>query len=316
MRDPFRIDGPAIINDSGGRTSGYMLRRILDAHDGVLPPDVHIAFANTGAEHEGTLMFLDEQARQWGVDVRWIERDRSTPAGFREVTYETAARQCEPFDELVMQRKFLPNAVMRFCTVDLKIKTAEAFMRAQGYERWTSVVGLRRDEPARVSKLRARDHGDWDVACPLYDAGVTVADVAAFWRAQPFDLTIGAHHGNCVGCFLKSTPKRRRIAEESPELLTWWASMEERIGARFRKDGPSYARLLADASAQGRLHLRVVDDEADDLAACGCTDRRPARKSRCVCRARWAGGPHTLACAFQRADEDAARRLPAAGRAA
>lgn len=30
-RDPFLIEGPAVISFSGGRTSGYMLRRVLDA---------------------------------------------------------------------------------------------------------------------------------------------------------------------------------------------------------------------------------------------------------------------------------------------
>ncbi len=288
MRDPFRFDGPTLLNVSGGRTSGYMMRRVLDAHDGTLPPDVHPVFCNTGGEHGGTLDFLDETARQWGVDLRWIERDRTADAGWREVTCESASRDHEPFEELVMQRKFLPNAVMRFCTQALKIETAAAFMRSQGYDRWTSVVGLRYDEPARAHKLRNRPAA-WDVACPLYDARVTVDDVAAFWRASPFDLHIPAHHGNCVGCFLKGTPKRRRIAEESPDLLAWWASMEERIGARFRKDGPSYAQLLADTAAQGRLHLRVVDE--DDLTVCGCTDRRPQRR-RCTCR----GRGHALSC--------------------
>ena len=270
MRDPYRLDGPTIINVSGGRTSALMLRRTLDAHGGTLPDDVHACFANTGGEHAGTLDFLDETARQWGVDLRWIERDRTSPEGWREVTYETASRNHEPLEELVLQRKFLPNAVMRFCTQALKIETAAAFMRSQGYDHWTSVVGLRHDEPQRVHKLRARDHGDWDVACPLYDARVTVADVAAYWRASPFDLRIAPHEGNCVGCFLKSTGKRRRIAEDTPERLAWWAEMEARIGARFRKDGPGYQQILDDVASQGRLHLRVVDD--DDLTVCGCTD--------------------------------------------
>ena len=288
MGDPFRLDGPTLLNISGGRTSALMLRRVLDAHDGALPDDAHAVFCNTGGEHAGTLDFLDETARQWGVDLRWIERDRTAPEGWREVTYESASREHEPFEELVMQRRFLPNAVMRFCTQALKIETAAAFMRSQGYERWTSVVGLRYDEPARVHKLRARV-ADWDVACPLYDARVTVDDVAAFWRASPFDLHVPVHAGNCVGCFLKGTPKRRRIAEESPDLLAWWASMEERVGARFRKDGPSYQQLLDDVAAQGRLHLRVVDE--DDLTVCGCTDRRPQRR-RCTCR----GRGHALSC--------------------
>ncbi|WLG54047.1 hypothetical protein PSH77_15230 [Pseudomonas extremorientalis] len=46
--NPFLITGPAQIGVSGGRTSGQMLRRILDAHGGKLPADVHAFFENTG----------------------------------------------------------------------------------------------------------------------------------------------------------------------------------------------------------------------------------------------------------------------------
>src|SRR5690242_17474485 len=40
---PFQIEGPAVISFSGGRTSAYMLRRILD--EGVRP-DVFVLFAD------------------------------------------------------------------------------------------------------------------------------------------------------------------------------------------------------------------------------------------------------------------------------
>lgn len=46
MNDPFRIEGPAIINVSGGRTSALMLRRVLDAHGGALPDGVVAAFVH------------------------------------------------------------------------------------------------------------------------------------------------------------------------------------------------------------------------------------------------------------------------------
>lgn len=310
-RNRFRCDGPTLVNVSFGRTSAFMVRRILDAHDGVIPDDVHFVFCNTGAEHAATLDFGAEIASRWDVPVRWIERRRTDPRGWTEVDYESASRESEPFEELVMQRRFLPNAVMRFCTVALKIETAAAFMRAQGHEHWTSVVGLRRDEEHRVRRLQARHVDEWDVACPLFDAGVVAGDVAAFWRTQDFDLGIEPHLGNCVGCFLKGIHRRRRIAEERPDLLAWWAAMEARFGARFRKDGPSYQRLLddvrADLAAQPRLHLAVVDDDPTDLAACGCTDRRPQRKRRpCYCGAHKPARGHSLFCQFARADEDAA----------
>jgi hypothetical protein len=37
MTDPYQIQGPALISFSGGQTSGYMLRRNLDAFGGRLP---------------------------------------------------------------------------------------------------------------------------------------------------------------------------------------------------------------------------------------------------------------------------------------
>ena len=49
-RDPYRIAGPAVISFSGGRTSGYVLKHILDGHGGALPSDVRVVFANTGKE--------------------------------------------------------------------------------------------------------------------------------------------------------------------------------------------------------------------------------------------------------------------------
>ena len=51
-RDPFLCDGPTVVSFSGGRTSGLMLRRVLDAHGGALPVDVHVVFTNTGKEED------------------------------------------------------------------------------------------------------------------------------------------------------------------------------------------------------------------------------------------------------------------------
>lgn len=53
MRDPFKIDQPTCISFSGGRTSVYMLWRVLQANAG-LPADTVVCLANTGKEVEAT----------------------------------------------------------------------------------------------------------------------------------------------------------------------------------------------------------------------------------------------------------------------
>lgn len=270
MTNPFRLDGPAILNVSGGRTSALMLRRVLDAHGGALPSDVHAVFANTGRERPETLAFLARIAEEWGVPLTWIERDRTAPAGrrFRVVTPKTASRASEPFEALITERKYLPNGVMRFCTQALKIEPARDFMRSRGYDHWTSAMGLRRDEPARVARVRAREPGEWDVAVPLYDGGVRVEDVRAFWAAQPFDLGLEAWESNCDGCYLKSSSILERIERDRPGTLDWWAAQEARVGARF-KPGRRYLGLI-ESARQPMLGLDA--DPEEDALPCACTD--------------------------------------------
>src|SRR5688572_17508975 len=101
MSKPITFTGPGIINVSGGRSSGLMLRKMLDHFGGTLPPDVLAVFANTGEEAEGTLVFVREMAERWNVPIRWVEFTREPQssgaypdiAHWREVDYCTASRQ-------------------------------------------------------------------------------------------------------------------------------------------------------------------------------------------------------------------------------
>ncbi len=62
-----------LVSFSGGRTSGYMLWRIICAHGGVLPDFVYVVFANTGREHPQTLRFVHDCAVYWQVRIIWVE---------------------------------------------------------------------------------------------------------------------------------------------------------------------------------------------------------------------------------------------------
>lgn len=279
-RDPFLTEGPALISFSGGRTSAYMLWRILQAHGGTLPADVHVAFANTGKEREETLRFVHECGSRWGVRVRWLEwraRKGDLADRFEEVGFNSASREGEPFAALIAAKKALPNAVQRWCTENLKVLTIQCFMGSMGFAstEYANFVGLRADEPGRVVKGRARGS-----VMPLADAGVTAQDVRSFWQAQPFDLGLLPFEGNCDGCFLKSRAKLFEVERHRPGTLQWWAQQETDVSATAKPSGArfvtewGYAELIDATRRQGDLFKGTFDADPDNDAECGlsCAD--------------------------------------------
>ena len=188
MTDPFKIDGPTCISFSGGRTSAYMLWRVLQSN-GALPDNCLTVFANTGKEAEETLEFVQECSLRLSVPIIWVGYTEG--GGVRVVDFETASRKGEPFEALIQKRQYLPNPVARFCTTELKILTAVRYLRGLGWEEWDNFIGMRADEPARVAKVRASPSGGTkgvERHVPLAAAGISVQDVLEFWRNQDFDL--------------------------------------------------------------------------------------------------------------------------------
>jgi 3'-phosphoadenosine 5'-phosphosulfate sulfotransferase (PAPS reductase)/FAD synthetase len=242
--NPYLIPGPALISFSGGRTSAYMLHEVIAAFGGKLPDDIVVAFANTGKEREETLRFVHDCQTYWDVRVRWVEW---RPDGFEEVGLNSASRSGEPFAGVIAKKSFLPNAVTRFCTQELKIRVMRDLMRSLGHEHWVNAIGLRYDEGLRVMKALARNDAGkerFTTVMPLSKAHVTKRDVMAFWAKQPFDLQLLPHEGNCDLCFLKSRAKLEAIVRDVSGRADWWIE-QERI---TRATKPSGARFVTEYS--------------------------------------------------------------------
>jgi 3'-phosphoadenosine 5'-phosphosulfate sulfotransferase (PAPS reductase)/FAD synthetase len=263
-----------------------MLRQILDAHGGALPADVKVAFANTGREMPETLDFVQEVSDRWSVPITWLEYDVTAENRTAIVNHNSASRNGEPFAALIQSKKFLPNPVTRFCTIEMKIRRFNMFCRhTLGWEHWTSVVGLRADEMRRVEKQRYRNtlkKDRWQTEMPLADAGVTKQGVKAFWDAQPFDLRLlnvngSTPDGNCDLCFLKSAITIKSTMRRRPETASWWIKQEATapgLGKMnnpemtlFRADRPSYANLFDVSQRQTDFF-----EETGESVDCACTD--------------------------------------------
>lgn len=260
MLDPFKITEPTCISFSGGRTSAYMLWRVLQSNGG-LPAEAIVCFANTSKEDEATLRFVQDCSENWSVPITWLEYRID---GYAVVDYATASRNGEPFDALTTKKSYLPNPVARFCIQELKVNPIKKFTNIEDDG---TMVGVRADEPHRIPKMRKRG-----MLIPLADAGVTQADVQAFWKAQPLDLGLNFRDGatalgNCDLCFLKGPYQITSLVLDKPERAVWWAAQEQKIGATFRSDRPSYAAMLKFSREQ-----RDMFDPNEESIACFCGD--------------------------------------------
>lgn len=266
-RNPYLITEPACISMSGGRTSAFMLYRILEAHDGKLPKDVYVVFANTGKEMPETLDFVEACSNNWHVAIDWVEA-RVRRGGEDEnkyvyetvvVDYATASRKGEPFEQLINARNYLPNPVARFCTSDLKVRRIHDFVKRKGLPNdHIEYIGIRADEPRRAAKIHNKVSEGRECFCPLVEDAITATDVGNFWARQNFDLELANNNGvtdwgNCDLCFLKGRGKRQAIIRERPDLANWWIAQEKKLGATFRKDEASYEQMKTIATDQGQL---------------------------------------------------------------
>lgn len=287
----YYINEPTCISFSGGRTSAYMLHKILEAHDGDLPEFAKITFANTGKEMPQTLDFVRDVGVNWGVDIVWLERyarksrdDEKNKYAYdtKVVTYETASRNGEPFAALIKVKRYAPNPVARFCTADLKIRAIKEYLVDQcGFETpYTSFIGIRGDEVRRAVKMNGTIESGQERYLPLYLEGVTAKDVGKFWDQNNFDLELPNNNGvtdwgNCDLCFLKGHKKKQSIIRARPELADWWIQQEESLSkevgkaAFFRSDQPNYKVMQTIALEQTSIFDDIFDDET---IPCFCGD--------------------------------------------
>ena len=120
MTSNYRLpEGNVQISFSGGRTSGYMLYKILEANKG-LPDRAKVIFTNTGREMEQTLDFVQECSDRWNVNIIWLEYDIvENKNTFKIVNHNSASRNGEPFKKLLVKYARLPNALQRLSLIHI-----------------------------------------------------------------------------------------------------------------------------------------------------------------------------------------------------
>lgn len=88
-----------VVSFSGGRTSGLMLRRMLDSGE-----DFITCFENTGKEREETLQFVHEVERSWRVPIVWLEYTRANASPSIAKLMPTPLRQKNVWKQFAKKR--------------------------------------------------------------------------------------------------------------------------------------------------------------------------------------------------------------------
>jgi hypothetical protein len=238
-------EGNVQIAFSGGRTSAYMLRHMMDANGG-LPDRVKVVFANTGREDNRTLDFVQRVSDEWSVPITWVQYSPDAP-WFETVSHNSAARDGEPFEAMIRHKRYTPNGRKRICTEQLKVRAARRYLVSIGWKSWTKALGIRADEPQRHDQPDQPRERIW---LPLIGASVRRSDVLAFWRKQPFDLPFGTI-SNCRLCFQFDRMKlgRQMFADPTDK----WPERMEAIGHGTFIDGKPWSQLRAQLMAQPDL---------------------------------------------------------------
>lgn len=217
-----------LISFSGGRTSGYMTRRLLTECAGEY--EMLVVFANTGEENEATLEFVHACDTQFGFGTVWVEAVTDPRPGVgtrhRVVTFETASRHGEPFEAMIAKYG-IPNTAHPHCTKFLKRRAIESYAKSVEWrDGYAIALGIRVDE-----RRRAKPALDREVVYPLVDRWpVDKAEVNEWWSEQPFDLQLQEHEGNCKWCWKKSFRKHARLIAERPQVYDFPARMEAQYG--------------------------------------------------------------------------------------
>lgn len=257
-----------LVSFSGGRSSALMAHLVKKHWSDLY--DLRFVFANTSFEHQDTLRFVDAVDREFGLGVIWLEavanHTERKSSGHRVVDFHTAARDGEVFRDSVAKYG-LPNRTFKSCTRELKLNAIKSYTRSIGWLDHLTAVGIREDEPKRISPTASQQR----IIYPLATIWPTdKQDVLAFFEDFEWDLAIPEHMGNCRACFQKSDRKLAAVYRDDPAAFDFVADLERdyshvgpnnRLGPRkfFRLERSSADMRNAFDLAGG--HVLPYDDE-------------------------------------------------------
>lgn len=265
-----------LVSFSGGRTSAYMSKWLLDNKSDEY--DLIFIFMNTSSEDERSLEFVNKCDIEFGLNLVWLEADINKEKGigttYKITNFKDAKRSNEIFMEMV-EAFGIPNQSYPHCNRELKLQPFEKWRKDHAPDSYRA-IGIRVDEIDRMAVNAEKTK----IIYPLIKwHPSTKGNVLHFWSRQGFDLNIPEHYGNCVTCWKKSERKLLTLANDNPSLFEPFKQMEGRAkevgsnmennkGNFFRKNKNTIELLDLSKSSFKRFRDKYFETHSDDSNGC------------------------------------------------
>ena len=178
---------------------------------------------------------------------------------------------------------YLPNIMVRYCTEHLKMKPIFDWWKNKINQIVEMRIGFRANETKRASKmisklnLRGFDEmktiigsrgtrNKWGMiewrkpTFPLIKDQIYKDKIENYWQTNKEVRFEKGYYNNCVGCFHRNAIFLKKMSEEHPRKMEWFANIEEEnFPNKFKKD-ITYKEIMN--------HKKQFEIEWEDFSDC------------------------------------------------
>lgn len=187
-------------------------------------------FIGTAEDYRTVKVVLDLE-QKYGREIVWV-RGKS-------------------FDQIIREKKFLPNQQKRFCTHLMKVEPIFWYLYLNTDLPVKMRVGYRADELNRVEKFTkdfrfskmcnnyGQMHNRWETLEYREGDFVLIQDLVFHWHIVKFWQNKNIYFpedSNCQNCFWKQPQQLRKNFDNSPNIMNWAKNKEIETGRTFLFD--------------------------------------------------------------------------------
>ena len=194
------------------------------------------------------------------------------------------------YDQVMQKGGWLPNVMHRYCTTHLKLNPIFDWWAENIGETVKMHIGFRANELGRAANMNAKrnengflefkatfgknrrgqnkwEHVEWqDPVFPLIENPTYKDQIVKYWKGKPVTF---APLNNCVGCFHRNPLLLRKMFDQHPNKMNWFAQ-QERIKNKNGSRGQWRKEMTYDEIAQHNLQHEINFDDFGDCDSGHC----------------------------------------------